>query len=155
MRVLLLCFLAVAAFAANPITITWADCGTSGTHSKVTDMKWSPASPKTGDNITLTGTGTLDEDVAGSTYTLTISHSGVPIVHHSHDGCSPDSLVLPLNLGKVVLPGLKCPVAKGTVTLIQYIEVSPLAPSGGTVAKFTAVDKAGAPLMCVDITFKT
>jgi hypothetical protein len=100
---------ALAATACAEIDIVWSDCGTAKNHVKITNVTWSPNPAKPGDNITVTGLGTLDEDITDSKLTLTLGD----IVKHSFDGCKGATIEAPLNLATIVFPPQACPIQKG------------------------------------------
>jgi len=55
------------------LAITWEDCGDTSTHGKVTDLE--PKSITIGQPGTMTGTGTVDEDVSGGTFEIDVTAS--------------------------------------------------------------------------------
>merc|ERR1712093_655237 len=59
----------VEASVAATLAVTWSDCGAK--HATVTDL--APLTIHTGSTETLTGTGTVDEDVTSAQFTATVS----------------------------------------------------------------------------------
>lgn len=148
-------FAAVVVFIATAgAQATWKDCSSAGAHGKVKDITITPAQPVKGQTFKVTGTGTVDEVVSASKYTLKISLNNIPIFTHTGDNCHPDSVKLPLGMGEVDLGGVKCPTTAGeTVDLNQSVEVGKLSPNGNYVTTFSALDQASAEVFCVQISF--
>lgn len=61
-----------------------SDCGTSANHAKVTGVTWTPSNPVAGDNVTITGTGTLDKAMTAEKGTLLFAG----IIPADFDGCA-------------------------------------------------------------------
>jgi hypothetical protein len=100
--------------------VSWKDCGTAKNHVKVTNISWSPKVPEAGDNITITATGVLDEDMPDTTMTLTFAN----VFHHKFDGCKGATIKAPLNIAVIYFPPIPCPMKKGVVTSVRYVTVS-------------------------------
>lgn len=144
----------VASLGDHAEGATWKDCSAPGSHGTVKNIVIKPAQPVKGQTFTVDGTGTVDEAITASTYTLKIALGGIPVFTHSGDGCKPDSINLPLGMGTVDLGGLKCPTAAGqTVSLHQSITVGKASPSGKFTATFSAVDQNKQSALCVEIDF--
>merc|ERR1719267_396215 len=66
------------------LNLTYKDCGSK--HGKVTGM--SPTTFSTGTEVTITGTGTIDEDVTSASLKATVSALGTKLSDCSGDGKS-------------------------------------------------------------------
>merc|ERR1711964_357808 len=70
-----------------------------------------------GQTTTLTGTGTIDEDIPAANYEMTIKAGIVPILDHKGNACAAETITLPLGMGTMSWKGESCPVKAGTVSL--------------------------------------
>ena len=70
----------------------------------------------------------------------------------SGDACKPDEIDLPLGVGTVYYPGIKCPYKKGTdLTVPITAKVSLTAPNGEVKISLTVVDNStDTEVFCVD-----
>merc|ERR1712211_203969 len=89
------------------VAITWEDCGDSTTHGKVTDLQ--PLSFNIGEAVTLTGTGSLDEDVKGGNFKIHMEAAGLIKEDWTGDICEAKTFKLPLALGTVTWGGMTFP----------------------------------------------
>jgi hypothetical protein len=124
----------VAAAAADQIKIAISDCG-SGVPGHVTGI--SPSAITTGQKTTITGSGTVDSDVASATYTMTIKALGVALQTCTGDMCSSAECKLPLNTGSLDFQGLSCPVKAGPVAINIDATVAASIPSQLAVLDIT------------------
>merc|ERR1712036_24924 len=89
----------------------------------------------------------------GSSGTFTITAQYGVTEHYSGDVCSEMVIHLPLGIGTITWEGLKCPVAKGAVSVGVDVQLSSLIPAKlakGTIEiKATGANKEN--LICVDI----
>lgn len=137
--------------AATDLKLTWKDCGDDQTHVKVSNV--SPASLTLGQKTTITGSGSLDDDVSGGTYTLTVSALGATLLTHKGDFCKPDSIPLPLGTGTIDWKGESCPVSKGPNSLSMDVTLSATLPPAleKTTIGIQATTTTGDKLLCVTI----
>ena len=56
------------------LKISWTDCGDASTHGKVSDVE--PSTLTLGQKTTITGSGTMDEDVPGGAFDITVDLRG-------------------------------------------------------------------------------
>merc|ERR1711871_21649 len=131
------------------LNLKWTDCGDSSYHAKVKAL--SPTILPIGQKTTITGSGNVDEQVTGSAFTITAKFGVTE--HYSGDVCSSKVIKLPLGVGTITWEGLKCPVAKGDVSVAVDVSLSRLIPA--KLAKGTIeIKAAGASkenLICLDI----
>jgi len=131
------------------LNLDWSDCGDSSYHAKVKSL--SPSVLPLGKKTTITGSGNVDEQVTGGTFTITAQYGITE--HYSGDVCSEKVIKLPLGIGTITWEGLKCPVAKGAVSVGVDVQLSSLIPA--KLAKGTIEIKATGPqkenLICLDI----
>jgi hypothetical protein len=146
----LLATAAAESSTGGTLKITWSDCGDASTHGKITDLE--PTSIEIGSSSTMTGTGTLDEDVSGGTFEIDMTAS---IISQTWTGdiCEAKTFTLPLNMGTVTWQGLDCPVSTGTVTVPIGFQMSSAIPaslaSADVSAKGTSTN--GDKLLCMDV----
>jgi len=143
--------LLAGACQAGDIAVTWADCG-KDTHGHITDLQ--PTKIKTGEDQTITGTGNVDEDVAGGTFKFTVKAGWLTVLSDSGDICEPkkmDIKAMGMSLGFVSWGGMKCPLAKGTMSVPMTIHLSSSIPSSlaRTTMDATAVATNGDKLLCL------
>merc|ERR1719384_820519 len=139
---------------AASLKVTWKDCGTSGTHGTVTSF--SPDSMTMGAETTMTGHGSVNEQVTGGTFDMTMK-AGFITQHFNGDVCTAKTFDLPLGLGSIKWPGMGCPVAKGDTTISMDVNLSSSIPSMMRDATITlnAKDQNGQPLLCMEVMTKT
>lgn len=145
---------AIALFAAAVTgQATWKDCGSPGSHGKISKIDIVPSQPVKGQVFTVSGAGTVDEQVTGGKYSLSIKLGGIPVFSHTGDGCSPETVKLPLGMGTIDYGGIKCPTGPGAVNLGLKVTVGKLAPNGQYTAITTAVDSNGGQILCAEVDF--
>merc|ERR1719160_732409 len=131
------------------LKLAWKDCGDSSYHAKVNTL--SPTILPIGQKTTITGSGNVDEQVTAGAFTITAKFGTTE--HYSGDVCSSEVIKLPLGVGTITWEGLKCPVAKGKVSVAVDVSLSRLIPA--KLAKGTIeIEAAGASkenLICLDI----
>merc|ERR1711907_930467 len=131
------------------LNLKWTDCGDSSYHAKVTSL--APTLLPIGAKTTITGSGNVDEQVTSGAFTITAKFGVTE--HYSGDVCSSKVIKLPLGVGTITWEGLKCPVAKGDVSVAVDVPLSRLIPA--RLAKGTIeIKAAGASkenLICLDI----
>jgi hypothetical protein len=139
----------LATAEAGTLAVTWKDCGAK--HGKVTDLK--PLSIETGSTVTVTGTGTVDEEVTAGHFTATVSALGTKITECSGDGTKDIVCSLPMGVGSVTLKALPFPLAKGTVTIPVEITTSPKIPASlaNVDVHVAATEQNGEDAICLDV----
>jgi len=151
---------AVAAFivvlvqgaAGENLKLDWKDCGSGAAHGTVTAL--APTSMPVGSTTTVTGSGTVDEDVTAGTFEVDFkAGAGIVSKTYSGDVCVSKTFELPLGAGTVKWDGLKCPVAKGAVSAPMDIQVSSKLPSVLLHTELTlkATATNGDQLLCMSI----
>jgi hypothetical protein len=132
---------------AATLTLTYSDCGS--THGHVDSM--SPTSFATGKEVTITGTGTIDEDITAATLTAEASALGTQLCKVSGDGKSDLSCVLPLGAATITIPALPLPLAKGTLNLpVKVTTAAAVPPSLASLdLKLTGNDQNGESAICL------
>merc|ERR1711924_523306 len=73
------------------------------------------------------GSGNVDEQVTAGAFTITAKFGVTE--HYSGDVCSSKVIKLPLGVGTITWEGLKCPVAKGKVSVAVDVSLSRLIPA--------------------------
>merc|ERR1712070_1263376 len=113
----------------------------------------SPTSFSTGTSATITGTGTIDEDVTAAKITATISALGTQLSSCSGDGTSDIVCNLPLNTGKITVPALPFPLKAGTLNLPVKVETSASIPASlaSVDIHLTGDDQNGESAICLDV----
>merc|ERR1712232_1037316 len=137
--------------SAVDLAVTYADCGDASTHAQVTDLQ--PSKITSGQTNTLTGTGSLDEDVNGATFSAVVKAQGVQVASCNGDASQDVTCQLPLGTGSITLKKQTFPMAKGTVELPVDIQLSSLIPASlaTTSTHVTAVSDTGDKLVCLDV----
>merc|ERR1711907_750754 len=128
---------------------TWSDCGAK--HATVTDLQ--PTTIQTGTTETLTGTGTVDEDVTSAHFTAKVSAAGVQLTSCDGDGTSDITCKLPLGAGSIVVKKVNYPLAAGQVEIPVDVTTSSLIPP--SLAKvdvhIAATEQNGEDVICLDV----
>jgi len=139
----------LAAAEAGTLSITFSDCGSK--HGKVSSL--SPTSFQTGTTATITGTGTIDEDVTAAKITATISALGTKLTDCSGDGTSDIVCNLPLNTGSITVPALPFPLKAGTLNLPVKVTTSAAIPASlaSVDIHLTGDDQNGESAICLDV----
>jgi len=134
---------------AGTLSITYKDCGSK--HGKVTGL--SPTSFSTGTTATITGTGTIDEDVTAAKITATVSALGTQLTSCSGDGTKDIVCLLPLNTGSITVPALPLPLTAGTLNLPVKVTTSASIPAAlaSVDIHLTGDDQNGQSVICLDV----
>merc|ERR1712226_1717877 len=139
----------VLAAEAGSLAVTWEDCGAK--HATVTDLQ--PSSISTGATETITGTGTVDEDVTSAHFTATVKAAGVKLTSCEGDATSDITCKLPLGAGSIVVKKVAYPLAAGTVKIPVDVTTSSLIPP--SLAKvdveIRATEQNGEDVICLDV----
>jgi len=136
----------------STLAVTWSDCGDADTHAKVTDLQ--PSTVQTGATTPLVGTGTLDEDIAGATFSAKVKASGVQVASCDGDASQDVQCKLPLGAGSITLKALAFPIAAGQIPVTAEVKVSSLIPASLAVTNthIEAVSDTGDKVVCLDVT---
>jgi len=139
----------LATAEAGTLAVTWKDCGAK--HGKVTDLK--PLTIETGSTVTVTGTGTVDEEVTAGHFTATVSALGTKITECSGDGTKDIVCSLPMGVGSVTLKALPFPLEKGSVTIPVEVTTSKAIPTSlaNVDIHVAATDQNGEDAICLDV----
>merc|ERR1712070_1243440 len=127
----------------------WSDCGAK--HATVTDLQ--PTTIHTGATETITGTGTLDEDVTSAKFTATVSALGSKLTECSGDGTSDIVCTLPMGVGKITVKAVPFPLSKGTVKIPVEVQTSSVIPPSlaNVDVHIAATDQNGEDTICLDV----
>jgi len=133
------------------LKLDWSDCGDSSTHGHITAL--TPDTVTLGAKTSLTGKGSIDEDVQGASYKVGAKAGGIPVFSHSGDACKPDTIKLPLGLGEIDMKGFSCPLKAGAAELDLDLTLSANIPAkmAKTDISLTAAASSGDKVLCVDI----
>lgn len=139
----------LAAVEAGTLVVTWEDCGAK--HATVTDLE--PASLQTGTTATVTGHGTVDEDITSAHFTATVSARGVKLTECDGDGTTDIVCKLPLGAGAITVKAIQFPIVAGAVDIPVDVKTSALIPA--SLAKvdvhITATEQNGEDVICLDV----
>merc|ERR1712176_1071559 len=134
---------------AGTLGVTWSDCGAK--HATVTDLQ--PTTINTGTTETLTGTGTVDEDVTSAHFTAKVSALGVELTSCEGDATTDITCKLPLGAGQIVVKAVSYPIAAGTVNIpVEVTTASLIPPSLAAVdVHSAATEQNGEDVICLDV----
>jgi len=134
---------------AGTLAVTWEDCGAK--HATVTSLE--PSVIKTGTTVTLTGHGTVDEDVTSANFEATVSALGVKLTSCSGDATSDIVCKLPAGVGTITVKAVDYPLAAGGVDIPVDVKTSSLIPA--SLAKvdvhIAATEQNGEDVICLDV----
>jgi hypothetical protein len=134
---------------AGTLAVTWSDCGAK--HATVTDLE--PTTIQTGTTESLTGTGTVDEDVTSAHFKATVSAAGVQLTSCEGDATADIDCNLPLGAGKITVKKVVYPLAAGTVNIAVDVQTSSFIPA--SLAKvdvaIRATEQNGEDVICLDV----
>jgi len=119
---------------------SWKSCGSASDGFQVETMVMTPYPPVPGKNVTVTITGQQSVTINGGTWGVTIYYGRIPVQKESGQVCE-------LN------PDCPCPCAPGHYSLAQSFLVPSVSPSGEYTGKYTANNKDGKQLVCLDFSF--
>ena len=132
------------------LDVTFADCGAK--HAKVTSL--SPLTVKTGSKTTLTGVGTLDEQVTSAHFKAIVKAAGAQVASCEGDATADIVCKLPLGAGTITVKKVAFPLQPGSVSIPVDVSTSVLIPA--SLAKvdvhITAEDQKGESVVCLDVT---
>merc|ERR1712190_6241 len=141
----------MATASATQLSLTWSDCGAGATHAKITGF--TPSSLTLGQQTRMTGTGQLDESVAGATFDLQMVGAIRKLLTCDGDASQSKTCSLPLGVGALTFDAMKFPLAAGSVPVNVDIKLASNLPS--SLAKTTTTCKAtpanGDDLFCIEI----
>jgi hypothetical protein len=134
---------------AATLAVTWSDCGAK--HATVTDLQ--PTTIHTGATETITGTGTVDEDVTSASFTATVSALGAQLSKCSGDGTKDIVCKLPAGVGQITVKALSFPLAKGKVSIPVEVQTSSLIPPqlANVDVHIAATEQNGEDVICLDV----
>ena len=143
--------------AGGTLALSWKDCGDSKTHAKVTAV--TPSSITLGAKTTISGSGTVDEDVTGGTFTMTMKGiGGMKLLDCGGDASqqkSCDVKVGFIKIGTLSFGGVTFPVKAGTISGIPKVDVSLAsslpAAAATTTTNLLVTSASGDKIICVDI----
>merc|ERR1712147_521328 len=130
------------------LKLAYQDCGAA--HGKATGL--SPNTLTLGQKTTVTGSGSVDEAVTAGTFEMNIKAS---ILSKTCTGniCQPSTCPLPAGVGSITWNGMKCPLAKGDVTVGTDVILSGALPPWAARATIGIKGKAsnGDDLLCMTL----
>jgi cathepsin L len=141
--------LGVTVAEAATLAVTWSDCGAK--HATVTDLQ--PTAVHTGATETVTGTGTVDEDVTSANFKATVSALGAQLTSCSGDGTKDIVCSLPMGVGKITVKALTFPLAKGQVSIPVEVQTSSMIPPSlaNVDIHIAATEQSGEDVICLDV----
>jgi cathepsin B len=139
----------LATAEAATLAVTWSDCGAK--HATVTDVQ--PTTIHTGATETITGTGTVDEDVTSAKFTATVSALGAKLTDCSGDATSDIVCTLPMGVGKITVKAVPFPLKAGTVSIPVEVQTSSIIPPSlaNVDVHIAATDQNGEDTICLDV----
>jgi len=145
-----------AMVTGGDLALTFQDCGDSSTHAKVKDI--TPKSVPLGSTTTVTGSGTLDEDISDGQFQMTMSTAVGTLLSCSGDASQAkecDIKVLGAKVGSLTLHPVTFPIKKGDISGVPKVDIQ--LPGSlpkfaqKTTTKLTVNTKAGDKVICVNI----
>jgi len=139
----------LATAEAATLAVTWSDCGAK--HATVTDLQ--PTTIKTGKTETVTGTGTVDEDITTASFTATVSALGAQLSSCSGDGTKDIVCSLPMGVGKITVKALSFPIKQGPVSIPVEVQTSILIPASlaNVDVHIAATEQNAETVICMDV----
>jgi C1A family cysteine protease len=139
----------LATAEAATLAVTWSDCGAK--HATVTDLQ--PTTVHTGATETVTGSGTVDEDVTSAHFKATVSALGAQLTSCQGDGTKDIVCTLPGGVGKITVKALSFPLKAGTVSIPVEVQTSSLIPASlaNVDIHIAATEQAGEDVICLDV----
>jgi len=137
--------------ASGVIKLEWSDCGDKSTHGTITSL--TPSTLTIGTKTSISGKGSVDEDIQGATYEVTAKALGITVFSHKGDACKPETIKLPSGAGEIDMKGFACPLSKGNVELDLDIKLASTIPAklARTTIDLKATTANGDKTLCVQI----
>merc|ERR1712070_1019015 len=134
---------------AATLAVTWEDCGAK--HATVDAL--SPTSIHTGATETITGAGTVDEDVTSAQFTATVSALGAQLSSCDGDGTKDITCDLPMGVGSITVKALSFPLPKGTVSIPVEVKTSSIIPPSlaNVDVHIEATEQNAESVICLDV----
>merc|ERR1712232_562547 len=136
----------------DTLALTWKDCGDSSTHAKITSV--TPSTISLGALTTITGTGSLDEDVNDGTFDMkVVGIGGTQLLECKGDASASKTCNLPLGTGSITFDGVKFPLKAGPQPINVDLKLSSTLPASlaKTKTTVTAASKSGDKLFCLEV----
>jgi hypothetical protein len=133
------------------LDLTWEDCGDASTHGKISGIDTDKI--VLGQDTTVTGTGTSDEDISGGDFKIT-AKAGPITQNYEGKVCEAKEFDLPLGLGKVQWKGLSCPAAAGTISVGVGVKLAAVIPASVAKADISVTatgSSADDKLLCMNL----
>jgi len=139
------------ASGSGVIKLAWSDCGDKSTHGQITSL--APSTLTIGTKTSISGKGSVDEDIQGATYEVTAKALGITVFSHKGDACKPETIKLPKGAGEIDMKGFACPLTKGNVELDLDINLASTIPAklARTTIDLKATTTKGDKALCVQI----
>merc|ERR1712159_206694 len=134
------------------LQLSYKDCGSASAHAKITGL--TPSTAAIGRKVTITGTGSLDEDITDGTFSMQTGFSqGVPLLECQGDASRGKKCRFPLMSGSLAFEGVNFPLQAGPQDINVDLYLSPLLPAGliKTTTEVTAVSKSGEKIFCMKV----
>eukprot|EP01098_Paradermamoeba_levis_P012567 TRINITY_DN552_c0_g2_i1.p1 TRINITY_DN552_c0_g2~~TRINITY_DN552_c0_g2_i1.p1 ORF type:complete len:158 (-),score=64.64 TRINITY_DN552_c0_g2_i1:105-578(-) len=122
----------------------WTLCSGDAGHIKVSTFDMKPYPAVAGQNLTSIVTGTVNSDISGGTWNLSIKKGFIPVLSKSGNTCD---LVVKCS------PKNQCPCSSGDFTASLTITVPSIAFPGSYNGVLEAKDQTGNRLVCLNVVF--
>ncbi|KAN0045345.1 hypothetical protein ACTA71_005722 [Dictyostelium dimigraforme] len=135
---LLLAILFVLCFSRTILSSIWSKCGDYSTDKlQIENVIITPDVPVKGEQITVTVSGILTEDVTGGTASITVRYGFITLLNKEYDICSSEDPI-------------PCPIDAGSYqkTITETIPAS--APPGSYTGNFVLKDQEGNRITCIN-----
>lgn len=143
-----------AACAVASAAAVISSCSKPGAHFTYASGSVTPDPPVQGSTCLVAATGTVDEAVTGGKSSLSVSLDGIGLYTAPATTCGNTSITLPLGFGQINIASLACPTAPGaTENLFISLAFPSGIPSGAYQVLYSAADQAGAPVLCLNMSF--
>lgn len=143
-------FILASTAAATDLAVTWSDCGDSSYHVKMTDVQ--PSVITMGGTTTITGSGTLDEDITDAvTFDLAME---TQFVDCKGVGSTGKKCNFPLALGSIDFLGMQTPFKAGEIPVNVDVLISRTLPASllETTTLVTGKGKdSGNKIFCINV----
>merc|ERR1712139_360480 len=102
---------------------------------------------------TITGTGTLDEEVTSAHFSATVSALGTQLTDCDGDATTDIVCTLPMGVGTITVKAVDYPLSKGTVNIPVEVQTSSIIPPSlaSVDVHIEASEQAGESVICLDV----
>ncbi|KYQ89104.1 hypothetical protein DLAC_10336 [Tieghemostelium lacteum] len=126
------------ALATPALCDIWTWCGTSADHLTINSVTITPDPPVKGQLLTVTASGTLNEQVTAGNAHITVKYGFITLINENQNICSSENPI-------------PCPIAAGQYSHTINVTIPSSAPSGKYTGNVVITDQNSQEITCVNV----